>query len=223
MQLRHEVKHEINRMDMLVLRSRLSAVMSRDRHTTNGVYHIRSLYFDNIYDKALREKLDGVSVREKYRLRMYNHDTSMIRLERKFKRGSLGSKDTAVLTKDEAAAIINGDIEWMAKSDNDVILGFYTRLKNEGLLPKVIVDYTREPFVFAPGNVRVTLDYDIRTGIGCTDFFNPDSPSLPIRDDACILEVKWDNFLPDIVKNAVQLDCRRCGAFSKYAACRMYD
>ena len=210
-------------MDMLILRSRLSAVMHRDRHTTDGTYQIRSLYFDNIYDKALREKLDGAYMREKYRLRMYNHDSSMIRLERKFKRGSLGNKDTAILTRDEADAIINGDTEWLAKSKNDVLLGFYTRLKNEGLFPKVIVDYTREPFIFAPGNVRVTLDYDIRTGIGCTDFFNPDSMSVPIHDDACILEVKWDNFLPDIVKDAVQLDCRKGGAFSKYAACRMYD
>lgn len=223
MQYRHEVKHEISNADMLILRDRLSAVMKRDAHAVDGVYQIRSLYFDNIYDKALREKLDGVNVREKYRIRLYNGDTSMIRLERKYKCGGLGYKESAKLTVDEAEAIARGDTEWMAQSESDVILGFYTRMKNEGLCPKVIVDYTREPFVFAPGNVRVTLDYDIRTGMRCTDFLNPGALTVPIDGSPCILEVKWDNFLPDIVRDALQLDCRRNGAFSKYAACRMYD
>lgn len=223
MQLRHEIKHEITYADMLVLRQRLSAIMKHDGHTNGGVYEIRSLYFDNIYDKALREKLDGVSVREKYRIRLYNHDTSFIRLERKRKIGGLGYKESAILTQQQAEAIAKSDTAWMAKSDNEVIRGFYARIKNEGLSPKVIVDYTREPFVFHAGNVRVTLDYDIRTGMRCTDFLNPASVSIPIENSPSILEVKWDNFLPDIIRDALQLDCRRNGAFSKYAACRMYD
>ena len=85
-----------------------------------------------------------------------------------------------------------------------------------------IVDYTREPFVFAPGNVRVTLDYNIRTGLKCTDFLNPDCVTVPAGDAPIILEVKWDEFLPNIIRDAVQLDGRRSAAFSKYAACRIY-
>lgn len=106
---------------------------------------------------------------------------------------------------------------------DEVILGFYTRTRNEGLKAKVIVDYVREPFVFAPGNVRVTLDYGIRTSMSCTDFLNPDCVTVPIKDSPCILEVKWDNYLPDVIRDAVQLDGRHSVAFSKYAACRMYD
>ena len=89
-QFRHEVKHEISKSDMLILRQRLRAVMSPDIHAVNGVYEIRSLYFDTPDDKALREKLDGVNVREKFRIRLYNNDKAMIRLERKFKHGQLG-------------------------------------------------------------------------------------------------------------------------------------
>ena len=223
MQLRHEVKHEISDADMLVMRQRLRAVMKPDSHAINGKYLIRSLYFDNLDDKALREKLDGVNVREKYRIRLYNFDASVIHLERKFKQGGLGYKTSASLTPEQAQAIADGDFEWMASSRNEVILGFYARIKNQGLRPKVIVDYTREPFVFHAGNVRVTLDYNIRTALRCTDFLNPDCVTVPIKDSPCILEVKWDNYLPDVIRNAVQLDCRHDAAFSKYAACRMYD
>lgn len=197
--------------------------MKSDSHAENGRYEIRSLYFDNLDDKALREKLDGINIREKYRIRLYNRDSSVIHLERKFKHGGLGYKDSASLTPKMAQAIANGDVEWMSRSNDDVILGFYTRIKNEGLAAKVIVDYTREPFIFGPGNVRVTLDYDIRTGLSCTDFLNPACVTIPVKDSPCILEVKWDNYLPDVVRDAVQLDGRRCGAFSKYAASRMYD
>ena len=147
----------------------------------------------------------------------------MIHLERKFKQGGLGYKTSAGLTPQQAQAIADGDIDWMAHSTNEVILGFYTRMRNEGLRAKVIVDYIREPFIFAPGNVRVTLDYDIRTGMSCTDFLNPECVTVPIQGTPCILEVKWDNYLPDVIRDAVQLDGRRSAAFSKYATCRMYD
>ena len=223
MQFRHEVKHEISNHDILILRQRLRAVMKPDSHAVNGQYKIRSLYFDNLDDKALREKLDGVNIREKYRIRLYNHDDSIIRLERKFKHGGLGYKETANLTLEQAQTIVVGDVSWMAASTDEVILGFYTRIRNEGLKAKVIVDYIREPFVFAPGNVRVTLDYDIRTGISCTDFLNPDCVTVSIKDSPCILEVKWDKYLPDVIRDAIQLEGRRSTAFSKYAACRMYD
>ena len=223
MQMRHELKHEISHLDMLILRQRLRAVMMPDSHTQNGEYEIRSLYFDNPDDKALREKLDGVSIREKYRIRLYNNDPSVIRLERKFKQGGLGCKVSTVLSPKQALSIANGDIRWMAASADEVILGFYSRIRSEGLAAKVIVDYTRNPFVFGPGNVRVTLDYNIRTGLRCTDFLNPHCATVPVPASPCILEVKWDNFLPDVIREMVQLGNRQSTSYSKYAACRMYD
>ena len=123
MQFRHEVKHEINCYDMLILRQRLRAVMKPDGNAADGRYEIRSLYFDNLDDKALKEKLNGVNVREKYRIRMYNHDTSMIRLERKCKHGSLGYKESAALTVEQTQAIINGDVSWMAESKDERMEG----------------------------------------------------------------------------------------------------
>ncbi len=224
MQYRHEWKHEINRSDLITLRQRLRAVAKIDPHAIDGRYMIRSLYFDTPADKALREKLDGVNRREKFRIRYYNGDTSLIHLERKSKLDGLGTKASDVLTAGEAQAIINGSLDWMAGcSDRPLVQELYSKMRSQNLRPKTIVDYTREPFYYPPGNVRVTLDYDIRTGLGCTDFLNPGCVTVPAGDAPILLEVKWDAYLPDTIRAAVGLESRRSSAFSKYAQCRIYQ
>ena len=218
------MKHVINTADMLAIRQRMRAVARPDPHAENGSYKIRSLYFDNADDKALREKIDGVNRREKWRIRYYNQDpASVIHLEKKSRTGGLGTKYDAVLTKEEAAAIVRGETGWMIDAkDRPLVQEFYSAYKNQGMRPVVIVDYTREPFIYAPGNVRVTLDYDIRTGLKNTDFLDPLCVTVPARDAPILLEVKWDAFLPDVIRDAVQLGSRSAQAFSKYAQCRMY-
>ena len=219
---RHEWKHEISHADLLAIRQRLRAVAESDPHAANGCYLIRSLYFDNAEDKALREKIDGVNLREKFRIRFYNGDTSVIHLEKKSKRAGLGTKYSADLTRDEAQKIVDGDLDWMMSSGRDLVQELYCKMRYQGLRPKTIVDYTREPFIYRPGNVRVTFDYDIRTGLQCTDFLNPDCVTVPAGDAPILLEVKWDAFLPDIIRDAVQTPGRHVEAFSKYAQCRIY-
>ena len=222
MDLRHEWKHEISVSDMIAIRQRMRAIARPDPYASGGKYKIRSLYFDTPADKALREKKDGVNCREKFRLRYYNQDLKFIRLEKKSKWNGLGRKESTRLSQREAQAIVNGDLEWMLRSKNKLLQELYTKITLQGLRPKTIVDYTREPFIYAPGNVRVTLDYGIRTGLGCTDFLNPDCVTIPVEDSPIILEVKWDEYLPAVIRDAVQLDGRRTSAFSKYAACRIY-
>jgi len=219
---RHEWKHVLNTADLLVLRQRLRAVMESDPHAVDGRYRIRSLYFDNLDDKALREKIDGVNMREKFRIRLYNFDSSVIHLEKKSKRNGLGTKYSADLTAEEARKIAEGDIDWMLEADRPLVRELYCRMRFEGLRAKTIVDYTREPFIYRPGNVRVTLDYDLRTGLHGTDFLDPDALTIPAGDAPLLLEVKWDEFLPSIIRDAVSVPDRRVGSFSKYAQCRVY-
>lgn len=222
MTFRHEWKHEISLSDLIAIRQRLGAVAQPDIHAINGTYLIRSLYFDDPADTALREKLDGVNRREKFRIRYYNFDFDPIHLEKKSKQNGLGSKQTADLTAQEAQDIVDGRIDWMSDCDRPLIRELYAKMRKRGLRPKTIVDYTREAFLYAPGNTRVTLDYNIRTGLSSTDFLNPNCTMIPAGDAPIILEVKWDEFLPDIIRDAVQLKGRHTAAFSKYAACRIY-
>lgn len=222
MQYRHEWKHEINMADLLVLRQRVGAVARPDPHAKDGRYLIRSLYFDTPSDKALREKIDGVNRREKFRIRFYNCDPSLIHLEKKTKRDGLGTKVSASLSEEETGALICGDLDWMRDCDRPLVQELWCKMQYQGLRPRTIVEYTREPYIYGPGNVRVTFDYDLRTGLGSTDFLDSNCPTIPAGDAPIILEVKWDAFLPSVIRDAVQLKGRHTSAFSKYAACRIY-
>ena len=219
---RHEWKHEINYADLLTIRQRMRAVAVPDPHAKDGRYLIRSLYFDNLNDKALREKIDGVNRREKWRIRYYNFDPSVIHLEKKSRMNGLGTKYSVNLTAEEAQSIVDGDIDWMMDSGRSLVQELYCKMRYQGMRPMTIVDYTREPFIYGSGNVRVTLDYDIRTAMKSTDFLDPECVTIPAGDAPIILEVKWDEYLPGIIRDAVQLPNRRAAAFSKYAQCRVY-
>ncbi len=222
MEFRHEWKHEINYSDLLVLRQRLNAVARLDPHVKDGRYEIRSLYFDSPTDRALREKLDGVNLRDKFRIRYYNGDTNFIHLEKKSKINGLCRKVQTRLTRTQAQQIVDGDLEWMPVSGDALICDLYHCMKGQCLAPRTIVDYTREPYIYPPGNVRVTFDYNIRTGLLGTDFLDWDCVTIPAGDSGIILEVKWDEFLPGVIRDAITLEGRHSTAFSKYAACRIY-
>ncbi|MBQ0064399.1 MAG: polyphosphate polymerase domain-containing protein [Firmicutes bacterium] len=222
MKYRHEWKHEINFLDQQILLSRLKAVMKQDSHCINGTYEIRSLYFDTPKDSALFEKIDGVNCREKFRIRYYNKDTSYMILEKKGKINGLCHKESCPISLSEVRSILNGDLGWMLESERPLCIELYSKMKSSGLKPKTIVDYTRYPFTYPAGNVRVTIDFDIRTNMFPHEFLNPNCLTLPIEDSPKILEVKWDEYLPDIIKDVVSLTGRRVCAFSKYAQARMY-
>lgn len=222
LKFRHEWKHEISYLSMIAIRQSMMAVADADPYAVDGKYDIRSLYFDNLYDKALREKIDGVDHREKFRIRYYNGNTDTIHLEKKSKINGLCNKQQVCLTREQVQAIVDGSVGWMASSDEKLILEFYSKIMYQGLRPKTIVDYTREPFVYSPGNVRVTLDYNIRTGLRCVDFLDWNCITVPAGNPVIILEIKWDEYLPDVIRKAVQLKHCMAGAFSKYRVCRIY-
>lgn len=221
---RNELKHYISYSDYLAIKHRLQVVAKPDVNTdATGKYRVRSLYFDNYNDKALREKIDGVNQREKFRIRYYNHDHSFIRLEKKIKNNGLCCKKSAAITKEQCQRLLAGDLDWMREGVHPLITELYLKMTYENLRPKTIVDYIREPFVYQPGNVRITVDSQIRTGIYATDLLNVHLPTLGVNTGgAILLEVKFDEFLPDLIRDIIQIGNRQGTAFSKYASCRLY-
>lgn len=217
---RHEYKHTLNYADSLMLRQRLSAVASPDPHAGAGSsYLVRSLYFDNPDDKALREKIEGLNHREKFRIRYYNGDDSFIRLEKKMKIDGLCAKLSASVSRAECDLLLAGSTEWMLTRQDPLLYELYFKMQYQRIAPKTVVDYQREAYVFPAGNVRVTLDSQIRSGLDSCDFFNPRLPTVAVSD-AIVLEVKYDRFLPQIIADLVQTPNRQASAFSKYAVCR---
>lgn len=224
LRLRHELKYSINALDDLVLAARLGKLFSRDPHAgSHGTYRVSSLYFDTPSDQALRQKISGADRREKFRIRYYGQDTSFIRLEKKIKIHGLCAKYSARLTESQVRLLLQGHIGFLMESENPLLLEFYSKIRGQLLAPKTIVTYDREAFLYPPGNVRVTIDRDLRTGLTSHDFLNPKRCHAGVSDQLSVLEIKYDAFLPEIVRMAVQIPGRQAGAFSKYAVCRRYD
>ena len=104
---RKELKYTVTEGESIVTARRLSSFMQRDKNLKGGrEYLIRSLYFDNLYEKVLKEKLSGTAVRDKFRIRYYDFDTAFIRLEKKSKRYAVGHKYQCRLTAEEVQKII---------------------------------------------------------------------------------------------------------------------
>lgn len=222
--LRNEKKHYINQVDGFELSQRLKHLFRYDNNANSrGFYRVSSLYFDTPYDKALRQKIDGIDRREKFRIRYYNDDLSFIRLERKIKINGKCSKQTAQLTKTEVEKIIEGSIDFLLKKDDPLCIEFYSKIKGQLLRAKTVVVYDREAFIYEPGNVRITIDKNLRTTMNPYSFLNTDAYSIDLSEGLSILEVKYDEFLPEVVRLAVQLKNRSITAYSKYAVSRKYD
>ena len=220
MKFRHEYKHLVNQFDLLQLQRRLPQVMKRDEHCDEtGGYTVHSLYFDNVWDKAYQEKVDGVNYREKFRIRYYNGDSDFLRLEKKSKINGLCRKESAVISKQLCEELLQGIPTGLLNSGHPLLQELYTKWNYQCLRPKSIVVYRRESFVFGPGNVRVTLDSNIRGSNQVWNFLKSDCLLMP-KNNLSVLEVKWDEFLPSVVKNAVCLSSRNAVAFSKYTATR---
>ncbi|MCD7845631.1 MAG: polyphosphate polymerase domain-containing protein [Oscillospiraceae bacterium] len=222
--LRQELKYLLGRGEYAALTQRCQAVMHRDSHAgPDGSYQISSLYFDDLGDTALLQNYAGVSRREKFRIRIYNDDPASLHLEKKVKNGGLGTKYMCPMNPEQLQRLLDGDLSWMMDTGHPLMQELYARMKNDLLRPKTIVAYRREPFVYGPGNVRVTFDYDIRSGICAHSLLDKDTPLVPAAPGQVVMEVKYDAFLPDIIRMILQEGTPRVRAFSKYAACRQYD
>ena len=221
---RHELKHYINYSDYLSIRNRLRTIMHIDKNAdSKNEYRIRSLYFDNIYDKALMEKVIGVPKRDKFRIRFYNDNHQFIRLETKSKIRGLCLKESEKITKRECMKIINGDIEFLRDSGKKLFVDLYSQMKGNLLKPRTIVDYTREAYIYPIGNVRITFDKSIRTGLNSINMFDNDLPTIETIDSKFIvLEVKFDEFLPQVIQDIIQVNERRATSVSKYEAARIF-
>lgn len=222
-QYRNELKIQLHPADEVILRSRLGKVFPLDKHAdSHGNYRVSSLYFDTPDDQALREKISGLAVRDKYRLRYYNQALDFIRLEKKSKVGSVLTKLQHRISLSQVEQILAGDIDWLLSSEEPLLVDLYLKMAHDGMRPTSITQYDRTAYRFEAGNVRLTIDRNLRISWQPKDFLDPAKKLFPSADQA-ILEIKYDNYLPDIVRQVVGLSNRRAAAYSKYAVSRRYD
>lgn len=221
--IRHELKYSINTMQYELLRNKLKTVLRPDPHTgPDGRYHIRSLYFDDFRNTALFEKQGGVQRRKKYRIRIYNYSDSVIKLERKSKLDNYISKETALLTRTDVDRIMNGDVSFLSTSENRLLRAFYLEYQRNRLRPNVLVDYYREAYVYPICNVRITFDIGLHTGLDCVNLFDARAFTMGIDDYPMILEIKYDNVLPQIVRGILPGTIQPRSAIGKFVSSKRY-
>lgn len=218
---RHEYKFLISRQSAELLKRRLPHIMRRDANVgPTGQYTIRSLYFDDLAYSALAEKISGVDNRTKYRIRCYNYQNSVFKLEKKEKTGDLSRKTVQTVSMQDVRSMQRDPRQRCP--DNPLGLTEELRLHClcKGTRPVALVDYDRTPFVSVYGNTRITIDENLRTLPYNGDIFAPAHPAIPaMQPDEVILEVKFDDFLPGHFKICLDDVPKVPMAISKYAMC----
>ena len=215
---RHELKYYINKMQFEEIKKRISFLLDTDKNIQeDGSYYIRSLYFDDYKDTSFYQVVDGISKREKYRIRYYNYDSNYICLEKKFKINNMTNKTSCCVSREQVEDLINGKLE--IKKENDKLLNeFIVKTKFYGYKPTVIISYKRIPYIYKAGNVRLTLDYDISIDYNTDGFFKTDNVQIPIiEDNMRILEVKYDEFLPNYISWLININTLERTSYSKYS------
>lgn len=221
---RHELKYICTDAQLALIRGRIHHMIPLDSHVgETGMYNIRSLYFDDYYDKCYYENENGTDPREKFRIRIYNGSKDKISLELKKKERGKTLKLSCPLTEEQCRILIKGEPLPDSRDYDPVLQKLLLQMKTALLKPKIIVDYDRIPYVYPLGNVRITLDKNISSSNRLDTFLEKEIYKRPIMPAGQhVLEVKFDEFLPDYIKSVLQLDSLRQTAFSKFYLCRKF-
>ena len=224
MKFRHELKYPVSAAEIQMLRNRLEHLVQLDKHAgPGGVYSIRSLYFDDIYNSCYYENENGTDPREKFRIRIYNHSADRITLECKRKERGKTLKTFCPLTIDQTRMLMAGRILPDMANQPEVLRKLTLRIMTRGMRPVVIVEYDRIPYVYPNGNVRVTMDMNVCSSSSVDCFLDAQIPKRPIMPAGQhLMEVKFDEYLPDFIHHNLNLHSLTQTAYSKYYLCRKY-
>jgi len=218
---RHEKKYTLSWNEFQIINGKVKHVLKRDGNCPPKGYEVKSLYFDNPYDFALGQKVEGTDLRHKYRIRVYNNDFSYLKLEKKSKNNVMTNKESVYITKEEALNIVEGDYNFLLEGDKEFNNAFFYKLKHERYKPKVIVKYNRIAYIYPVSNLRITFDFMIKKSNRVEKFFNMDNGYMKVYDpNEVIMEIKFDHVLPSFIRSLIQSPNVMSTASSKYVASR---
>ncbi len=217
--VRTEKKYAISPERSAVLRQRLSQIMAEDSYSGPDGYAVRSMYFDTVYDDDYFDKVNGLEYRKKIRLRIYSPSQPWVKLELKQKQGAVQVKKTTVISREDALELMSGTFTPLLRQEGEFPKYLYQLMSCGLYRPKCIVEYKRAAFTARVNNTRITIDSDIRVSknIGC--FFEQAVAFTPLLKQP-VLEVKYNGFLVDQYKEAVNVADIPEMSFGKYEMAR---
>ena len=218
---RVEDKYRGTAQEFYRLQRRLDTVLRADLNENDrDGYSVASLYFDDLRDSCLAETAEGCNDRRKYRIRIYNDSQDVIKLEVKENRNNRILKKARRITAEDLRRLADGQCIEASCSTEDPAFLFNTAIRTRGLRPKVIVAYERKAYTYAPGNVRITFDRNVRASRR-TEEFGRQGISYDFLDGGdSVLDIKYDEFLPGFILQLLEPGNLRQTAYSKYRLCR---
>ena len=221
---RHELKYQVTDAQIQMLKNRIHHLLPLDSHVAQtGSYFIRSLYFDDYDNRCMKENENGTDPREKFRIRIYNGSAEKITLECKRKERGKTHKTSCPLTEEQTRQLMAGNILPDIDQQPPLLRKLTLQMMTRRMRPVVIVEYERIPYVYKNGNVRITLDTNIASSSAVETFLDPRIATRPVLAvGQQLLEVKYDEYLPDFIYRSLMLPSLQQTAFSKYYICRKY-
>lgn len=198
---RRELKYLMNYEDSIRLQGELESLLNLDKHSQNGYYNVRSLYFDSWNNKDFVQKLDGVERRRKIRLRIYDVQQKNAKFEIKEKYGAYQKKDSLIVDRTDAQKYMKGEYGGLLDHDEETAIKLYSLLTLGAYRPSAIVEYERRAYTYSEFNTRITFDRNVRTSETFFDLYSSDIPFVPVYMDQVILEVKYNGVLLESVKS----------------------
>lgn len=199
---RVEKKYEIPYILAMQLKNTLESTLKSDINNKDSGYMVRSLYFDTIFDNDYKDKEDGIEYRKKLRLRTYDLDSNILKLELKEKKGELQLKRSLVISREMGKRLINCDYSVLLEIDSDFSREIYYLMNTKLYKPKCIIEYSRQAFIVEENNTRITIDSNIKATEVNMDIFSKNLQLCSVSHKT-ILEVKYNNFLLSYIKDIV--------------------
>ncbi len=219
--LREEKKFLLSIDEFIALSHKIGQVMLSDSHNGTHGYIVRSLYFDTIYDGDYFEKLDGVELRRKIRLRIYDTDSDFAMLEMKQKQGPRQMKRSLKISRVDAIELTKGNYSPLLKYKEPFATECYALMHCRCYRPKTIVEYNRKAFIAKENKIRITFDNNIVSTESSFDLFNPKLNMNPVLDKYdVVLEVKYNGFLLGYIRELINPANRSELSVSKYVLAR---
>ena len=215
---RHEEKYILTYAQYAILRQRAAQILLPDTHGDNGTYTITSLYLDDPEDTGLYEKLDGLALHSKFRVRTYDCSDRFMKLERKDKQGILTKKISATI-EPEQLPLLDQSGAWTEFEDTAREL--VQQLQAKAFRPVVAVRYIRDAFYHPGSDFRLTFDREIEA-------IPPDVRALTdgnfhglpaLEPGSVVMEIKYGAQLPAFARKLTRVHAPQL-SISKYALCR---
>lgn len=219
--LREEKKYLITLENYISSCHFFKQVLHEDNHNGLYGYKVRSLYFDTIYDDDFYNKIDGLQVRRKIRIRIYNPNDKFGLLELKQKEGNYQQKRSLKMGRGDILEMIKGNYDVLLNYKEEFAREMYVIMKTKHYVPKSINEYTRVAFVANENNIRITFDRDIKATETSFDLFDPNLALNYVLDPYnVVFEVKYNGFLLSYIKDIINKCDRIQTPTSKYCIAR---